>query len=124
MKRTIQVSALVIAAMLSLTACGNDIAGTNEAATVPEQHDWNEGGKVQIAEPDPAQAAGVKIAFLGNSKDNPFSEYMYRAVEEEAQKYGATATFVGPTNFDAQEQYQLVSDIAVSIRLTSSSPTG
>lgn len=114
MKRTSRLSAVAFAAMLSLTACGNDIAGSNEAATVPEQQNWNEGGKVQIAEPDRAQADGVKIAFLGNSKDNPFSEYMFRAVKEEAENFGATATFVGPTNFDAQEQYQLVSDIAVS----------
>ncbi|MXP23452.1 substrate-binding domain-containing protein [Gordonia sp. HNM0687] len=115
MKRNTRNSALAVmaAATFALTACGNDLAGNSPEPSVAQQENWNEGGEVQIAAPDAEQANGVRIAFLGNSRDNPFSEYMFRAVEDEAQRYGATAEFVGPTNFDAQEQYQLVSDIAV-----------
>jgi ribose transport system substrate-binding protein len=78
----------------------------------PLDPDWNTGGKVKIEKP--AMAPGKKIGFFGFGKDNPWSQYMFKAVEAEAAEYGATATFVGPPSFNAQTEYQEIADVAVS----------
>jgi ribose transport system substrate-binding protein len=103
-----------LASSLALAGCGNDIptaAGQNLAAAA-QSADWNAGGKVQI--PLPPKAEGKKIAFVGFGKDNAWSVWGFEALKAEAETLGAKATFVGPSTFDPQAQYQLVSDLAVA----------
>jgi ribose transport system substrate-binding protein len=140
MKQSRLLTVVAVAAALSLSACGNDIksADVAVASSAPESSaaapassaaapassaapsaaavvaEWNVGGKTTIAEPAADSGAGKKIAYIGFGKDNPWSEYMFKGIEDEAAKYGATATFVGPPTFDAQAQFQLVSDIATA----------
>jgi ribose transport system substrate-binding protein len=122
---------------LGLSACGNDLNGaeaatasaeaaassapaateaapSSEASPTAEVAEWNQGGKTLIPAPAADSGTGKKIAYIGFGKDNPWSEYMFKGIEDEAAKYGATATFVGPATFDAQAQFQLVSDIATA----------
>jgi ribose transport system substrate-binding protein len=139
MKNTRLFSLMAITAVLSLSACGNDIKSDDASSAAPAPAssaapsaaasaapsevastaavavaEWNVGGKTVIAEPAADSGAGMKIAYIGFGKDNPWSEYMFKGIEDEAAKYGATATFVGPPTFDAQAQFQLVSDIATA----------
>lgn len=104
---------------LLLAGCSNDIGtdtegGGDSAHAVEIDDSWNAGGKVTIEEPSADAAAGKKLAYIGFGKDNPWSEWMFKAVEAEAAQWGATATFVGPPTFDAQAQFQIVSDMATS----------
>lgn len=115
---------LALATTLTVTACG-DSAGTSkdasessaDAETVkPAATDrgWNEGGSFQVPEPAKDAGKGIKIAYTGFGKDNAFAKYTTQAVEDEARKYGATATHVGPATYDPPAQAQLVIDIATS----------
>lgn len=76
--------------------------------------DWNEGAKKL---PDPADAGalkGKKVAFIGFGQDNVWSQWVFKSVKCEAETWGAEAKFIGPPKFDAQAQFQLASDLAVS----------
>lgn len=135
MRKTGVAVAALASVSLVLSACANDIAsesasvsGSESASSAPssataeaedassetEVADWNVGGKTVIPAPEAGSGDGFKIAYIGFGKDNPWSEYMFKAVEDEAAKYGATATFVGPATFDAQAQFQIVNDIAAA----------
>lgn len=91
-------------------------ASTTANASQPAGGDrgWNQGGSVQIPAPAADAGKGKTIAYLGFGKDNPYSQYMADAVEDEASQYGAKATYVGPPTFDPTAQSQLVNDIAAT----------
>lgn len=114
------ITTAIAAAALGLSACGNDLQSETPGSESPAAtdltaaNDWNKGGEVQIPEPPKDSGQGIKIAYFGFGKDNPWSEYMFKGIEDEAKRYGATATFVGPPSFDAQVQFQMVSDAATS----------
>jgi ABC-type sugar transport system substrate-binding protein len=67
---------------------------------------WNKGGKVIVPLPSRARVHGKKIGYLGFGQNNPWSQWMFKAVQAEAAKFGATATFIGPPSFDPQVEYQ------------------
>ena len=58
--------------------------------------------------------AETEIGFFGFGQDNPWSQYMFDAIEDEAARYGAAATFVGPPTFDAAVEAQAITDASVS----------
>lgn len=121
MQRHRYLGALAALACLSaLTACGNDIqgagqSGRNQDDPKPAQKaDWNAGGRVQIPAPSASDGKGKRIGFFGFGKDNPWSQYMFEAIKDEAAKYGATATFVGPPTFDGTVESQEITDASAS----------
>jgi len=76
--------------------------------------DWNQGTK-QLPDPPDAEALkGKKLAYIGFGQDNVYSQWMFKAIKCEAEAWGADATFIGPPSFDAQAQFQLVTDLATS----------
>jgi ribose transport system substrate-binding protein len=110
---------LGLTSLVVLTACGSS-AGTKEAqeSTGSEAEEvltgrsWNQGGKITIPDPGPGSAKGMKIAFSGFGQDNPYSQWIFKAIEKEAEKLGGSATFVGPPSYEPQGQYETLSDIA------------
>lgn len=74
---------------------------------------WNSGAK-QLPDVPTGKDSGKRIAFIGFGQDNPWSKWVFKAVKCEAEANGATATFIGPPKFDAQVQFQEVSDLATS----------
>lgn len=108
---------LALAVAIFVGACGSS-EGTKEAAGSTETEEastgrsWNEGGKVQIKDPGPGSAKGVKIAFSGFGQDNPYSQWIFKAIKKEAEALGGSATFVGPPSYEPQGQYETLSDIA------------
>jgi ribose transport system substrate-binding protein len=119
-KRKCSVAVLMTAALLlafALSACGSSKGtqgeGTESAEVVATQsRAWNKGGELQIPEPKPNSGKGVKIAVTSYGQDNPYSQYVFKAVQKEAERYGATATFVGPPTYEEQGQYEALTAIA------------
>jgi ribose transport system substrate-binding protein len=109
---------LVLAAAPALGLAALAVSGSlhsyaaDAISEAPLDNDWNTGGKIKIEAP--TNAKGKKVAYYGFGKDNPWSQYMFKAVEAEAKALGATATFVGPPTFNAQTEYQEISDASVS----------
>jgi ribose transport system substrate-binding protein len=136
-KRRVLLFALPLVCMAVAAGCGDDEGGgssgsgsggeataaSGEAkAASPEcsekgiisAKDWNEGPK-KLPEPGDAGALeGKRVAFIGFGQDNVWSQWVFKAVNCEAQAWGAEAKFIGPPSFDAQVQFQLASDLAVS----------
>jgi ribose transport system substrate-binding protein len=102
------------AVFLTLLTTGNELRtyAADVISEAPLDNDWNTGGKITIEAP--TNAKGKKIAYYGFGKDNPWSQYMFKAIEAEAKALGATATFVGPPTFNAQTEYQEIADASVS----------
>lgn len=111
-KNWITLAAATLTAGLLLSGCANGGGSSQAGGSLTNSEDWNSGGAVTIDVPDAAE--GFKIAYIGFGKDNPWSQFGFEALQEEAAVYGAEATFVGPASFDPQAQYQLVADLAVS----------
>jgi len=104
-------------AALAITGASIVIAGAaNIIDKAPLDDLWNNNGKVKLDTPDAKAHKGVKIAYYGFGQDNPWSQYMFEAVSAEAALYGAEATFVGPPSFNAQVEYQEISDATMSTR--------
>ncbi|MCW3007336.1 MAG: rbsB 1 [Solirubrobacterales bacterium] len=109
----------------SATAAGG--AGDTKAAAVSSEcsgpnvigeADWNQGAKQLPAVPK-GSVDGKRIAYIGFGQDNSWSGGggglgTFTGITCEAQANGAQAKFIGPPSFDAQVQFQLVSDLAVS----------
>ncbi len=76
--------------------------------------DWNKGAKQLPDVADQQKLAGKRVAFIGFGQDNVWSAWVFKAVKCEAEANGAEAKFIGPPSFDAQVQFQLVSDLSVS----------
>ena len=104
-------TAIGIASLVLISGCTAS-AGNDTSQSLTEADSWNAGGEVQIPEPDPVE--DFNIAFIGFGKDNPWSQYAFEALEDEAKRFGATASFIGPASFDPQAQYQLLADLSVS----------
>ncbi|MHB1468134.1 MAG: sugar ABC transporter substrate-binding protein [Solirubrobacteraceae bacterium] len=103
---------------IAVSACGST-AGTEAAESkatksqsVIANRSWNDGGSLTIPIPKPNSGKGVKIAFTGFGQNNPYSQWIFKAIAKEAKKFGASATFVGPPSFEEQGQYEVLSDIA------------
>ncbi|MDX6376728.1 MAG: ribose transport system substrate-binding protein [Gaiellaceae bacterium] len=118
--------ALLLATLATgaLAACGSTEGTASDAEEKPataaadaEQaidRSWNENGSTTVPTPPADSGKGVKIGYLGFGKNNPWSQWMFKAVEDEAKQFGATATFVGPPSFNPQAEAQLVCDAATS----------
>jgi ABC-type sugar transport system substrate-binding protein len=111
---------LALVSLAVLTGCGSS-AGTKEgeetsgnSEEASSTRSWNEGGEITIPTPKANSGKGVKIAFSGFGQDNPYSQWIFKAIDKEAQKYGASATFIGPPSFEPEGQYELLSAIAQS----------
>jgi ribose transport system substrate-binding protein len=97
-------------------AAGGGKATASEACSDPriiQAKNWNNGAK-RLPDVPAAKTEGKRIAFIGFGQDNPWSAWVFKAVKCEAEANGATATFIGPPKFDAQVQFQEVSDLATS----------
>lgn len=108
-----------LAALTALAASVCTLALAQDASVIdkaPLDELWNNNGKVKLDTPDASAHKGVKIAYYGFGQDNPWSQYMFEAVSAEAALYGAEATFVGPPSFNAQVEYQQISDAAISMQ--------
>ena len=124
--------ALLIASLALAAGCGGDdepSAGASGAAAetagpstpascqekgVISEKEWNQGAKKLPDPADPAALKGKRIAFIGFGQDNVWSQWLFKSVTCEAERWGAEAKFIGPPKFDAQAQFQLASDLSVS----------
>jgi ribose transport system substrate-binding protein len=100
----------------SSAAAGGGTTGSSKACSDPriiQAKDWNSGAKKLPSVPA-AEVKGKRIAFIGFGQDNPWSGWVFKAVKCEAEANGASATFIGPPKFDAQVQFQEVTDLATS----------
>ncbi|UGS35734.1 hypothetical protein DSM104329_02129 [Capillimicrobium parvum] len=105
----------------STSATGTEVAAKSAECSKPNvisQSDWNQGAKRLPAVPA-GSVDGKRIAYIGFGQDNAWSGGnnglgTFTGVLCEAQANGADAKFIGPPSFDAQVQFQLVSDLAVS----------
>lgn len=118
MKRHYHRGALVaFVSALALTSCANDIEGSDTDERSSDAGatatDWNT-GPAKIPVPPADSGEGRRIGFFGFGQDNPWSQYLFNAVKDEAEMYGATATFVGPPTFDAGVESQQITDAAAS----------
>ena len=106
-----------MACAIAVSACGSTAGTAAEASgsksqSVISNRSWNEGGSLTVPTPKPNSGKGVKIAFTGFGQNNPYSQWIFKAIAKEAKKFGASATFVGPPSFEEQGQYEVLSDIA------------
>jgi ribose transport system substrate-binding protein len=102
---------IIAAAGISMGHIKSFAADSYEA---PLDSHWNTNGKAKLDTPNISKAKGKKIGYFGFGQDNPWSQYMYKAVQAEAALYGVETTFVGPPSFNAQTEYQEISDVATS----------
>jgi ribose transport system substrate-binding protein len=127
--------ALPIVCLVALAGCGGDddssSGGSTGSATTAESQkvstpascqekgvisptDWNQGAKSLPDPADPGALDGKKVAFIGFGQNNVWSQWVFKSVKCEAERWGAEADFIGPATFDAQAQFQLASALAVS----------
>jgi ribose transport system substrate-binding protein len=109
-KLSLLAATLVAAGIIVTTAAAS--SSTNLKS--PSFRAWNKGGAVQIPVPAAGSGKGVKIGFLGFGQNNPWSEWMFAGLKQEAQAFGATATFIGPPSFDPHIEAQETCDAATS----------
>lgn len=117
--------AVTFAVAVICAACGGS-NGTSTAKADPKTPapaathagltgaNWNDHGAVKIPEPPANSGRNIKIAYFGFGIDNSFSQWMFKGLQDEAKRWGASATFVGPPSFDGQVQYQQISDLATA----------
>lgn len=121
MKKTIQTASLILA-LLAMAACSSNSAGTKSADTSNKldtsangaSRAWNKGGAVQIPEPGKADGKGIRIGYTGFGQDNPYTQAMAKYIQDEASRYGAESTFLGPPTFDPTIQSKILCDAATS----------
>lgn len=97
---------------------GNEVSAECSAPNVITEADWNKGAKQLPGVPEGA-VDGKRIAYIGFGQDNAWSGGegglgVFTGILCEAEANGAEAEFIGPPSFDAQVQFQLVSDLAIS----------
>lgn len=115
------VAAAATSALLAVSACSVDETGTasqkkDDSAATTSDRSWNDGGKVTIPVPEEDSAKDWRILFTGYGQDNALANAFAAAVQSEAELYGGTAEFAGPTTADADAQSKLVCDAATSGR--------
>jgi ribose transport system substrate-binding protein len=118
--RALSAAVAALAGAFVIAACGST-EGTSKSESGDQpaagggglDRSWNEGGE-QIPVPASGSGEGIKLGYLGFGKNNPWSQWMFDAVEDEASLFGAQATFVGPPSFNPQAESQLVCDAATS----------
>jgi ribose transport system substrate-binding protein len=113
-KRILKASGIAVGVAAAIWSVGVKTYAADAIAEAPMDKHWNTGGKVLLETPNAAAMKGKKIGYFGFGKDNPWSQYMYKAIEAEAALYGVETTFVGPPSFNAQVEYQEISDASVS----------